>query len=216
MFKKFGEKIVSSDKLKFKYSSELMKNSAIDIFVHEIAVCCKTINNKSQFEVIPGNSKNIKNISAEEYCIYSVEVTKDDFYILHLRIPSYSIFAGNTTSFFDKVGIDYSASDKALEIGKLYCASPRNMHFKEFNKYLAKNIIITSNAASSFKKEDKYMSNLIIITDKIETVKDLLKGLEKLPDSASLNPFGSANAKLVYDKGKNIAYIDEDFSFLED
>lgn len=60
------------------------------------------------------------------------------------------------------------------------------------------------------------MSNLIMITNNIENVKDLMKGLEKLPDNAALNPFGSANAKLVYDKNKNIAYLDEDFSFLED
>jgi hypothetical protein len=47
-------------------------------------------------------------------------------------------------------------------------------------------------------------------------VRDLRAALSSLPDDAELYPFGSGDAKLVYDDKNKIAYIDEKFDFLDD
>lgn len=60
------------------------------------------------------------------------------------------------------------------------------------------------------------MSNLNILIEQITNVGELADELKKLPPDTPINPFGSPNATLAYDKEKNVAYIDEDFSFLNE
>lgn len=55
-----------------------------------------------------------------------------------------------------------------------------------------------------------------LICKNIKTVGQLQNALSQLPSDTILNPFGSENASLVYDKKNEIAYIDEDFSWAED
>lgn len=55
-----------------------------------------------------------------------------------------------------------------------------------------------------------------LITKNISTVGQLQRALSQLPPDTALNPFGSEDAALVYDKKNEIAYIDEDFSWAED
>lgn len=53
-----------------------------------------------------------------------------------------------------------------------------------------------------------------IVLKNISSVGQLAKALCKLPAEATLYPMGSCDCKLVYDDKNQIAYIDEDFSFL--
>lgn len=55
-----------------------------------------------------------------------------------------------------------------------------------------------------------------LITKNISTVGQLAKALSQLPPDTTIQPFGSEDAALVYDKESEIAYIDEDFSWAED
>ena len=55
-----------------------------------------------------------------------------------------------------------------------------------------------------------------IILKNINNVGELAEALSELPPETELYPFGSEDCKLVYDKENKIAYIDEDFGFLEE
>lgn len=43
-----------------------------------------------------------------------------------------------------------------------------------------------------------------------------MEALSKLPPETPLNPFGSSNALLFYIKKDKRAYLDEDYSWIED
>ena len=60
------------------------------------------------------------------------------------------------------------------------------------------------------------MGKLKLITDNISTVKDLYNGLAKLPMNTGLSPFGSSDCQLIYDEENKVAYIDDNFDFLEE
>lgn len=55
-----------------------------------------------------------------------------------------------------------------------------------------------------------------VILTEINNTGDLAKALSELPPDTKLSPFGSAMCKLLYDEEDGRAYIDEDFSFLDD
>jgi hypothetical protein len=55
-----------------------------------------------------------------------------------------------------------------------------------------------------------------IILKNISNVGELTEALSKLPPETGISPFGSENCKLVYDEENKVAYIDEDFGFLEE
>lgn len=63
---------------------------------------------------------------------------------------------------------------------------------------------------------DNNEKRYITLLDNISTVGQLKEMLELLPQDASLNPFGSSDCRLVYDIKNNLAYIDEEFYFLDD
>ena len=48
------------------------------------------------------------------------------------------------------------------------------------------------------------------ITNKLRTVKDLKEALEKLPDSFTLEPYGSRDAAVAVDVSARIVYLDEE------
>ena len=49
-----------------------------------------------------------------------------------------------------------------------------------------------------------------ILLENISTVGELKRALSEIPDDTFINPFGSPNCKLAYDKANKIAYLDED------
>ncbi len=56
---------------------------------------------------------------------------------------------------------------------------------------------------------------LIAHSSKIGTVGELAEALNKMPKDTEISPLG-ALAHLVYDENKGVAYLDEDFSWIED
>lgn len=124
--------IVGNKKLLFKFNKN---NHGSDLFYHDIIVSSNIKDNK--FTVEPGTAHGINKPDSESYCVYSIEYTKDDVMKLHLRIPSYSLFAANETA------DDTSAYSKAVEIWKIYDKYvPIKFSMVEFNELLAENIII--------------------------------------------------------------------------
>ena len=56
---------------------------------------------------------------------------------------------------------------------------------------------------------------LIAHSSKIGTVGELAEALNKIPKDTPISPLG-ALSHLVYDEKNNLAYLDEDFSWIED
>ena len=62
----------------------------------------------------------------------------------------------------------------------------------------------------------KELKKITILIEQITNTGELAEALKALPSDTQINPFGSIDAKLVYDQENNIAYIDDDFSFLDE
>ncbi|MCR5201815.1 MAG: hypothetical protein K6D02_01790 [Lachnospiraceae bacterium] len=53
-----------------------------------------------------------------------------------------------------------------------------------------------------------------ILVKNINSVSQLKEGIDKIPDNATIQPFGANNACLLYDDETNTAYIDENIDEL--
>lgn len=60
------------------------------------------------------------------------------------------------------------------------------------------------------------MSNITLAGKNFETVGQLTEALSKLNPDTPLNPFGSSSAVLFYSKTDDRAYLDEDYSWLNE
>ena len=56
----------------------------------------------------------------------------------------------------------------------------------------------------------------IMLAENIDNVGQLIDALNQMPADTKISPFGSGQSKLVYIPNDNIAYLDEDLSFLEE
>lgn len=55
-----------------------------------------------------------------------------------------------------------------------------------------------------------------ILCENISNTGELAKALLTMPLDTGITPFGSPNCKLVYDSTNKVAYIDDNFDFLEE
>ncbi len=65
-------------------------------------------------------------------------------------------------------------------------------------------------------EKDRAEPKRVVLAEDISTAGQLAEALNKLPSNTKLFPFGSSDAKLIYDPKDNTVYLDEDFSFFED
>lgn len=60
------------------------------------------------------------------------------------------------------------------------------------------------------------MSDIQLLLKNINTTGQLAKALSQLPPETTIQPFGSEDCILIYRPSEECAYLDEDFSWLND